>query len=374
MSPPAWTRRLPRRREHPWRPWRARSTRARQRTDPSSSRARRDGTDNDEDADETKAEDAVALTTSAAEDDAVGPLEAWGETKEPEKEEKKLHQCVFDTNRKLGLHLKRGDDGRAVVTKVDEEGQAAAGRLKAGYILATFDDEPCDEYDLFLECFAGAKEHQALIRLGFEKVKTPKENDESRLWWKPSAKSKKQLSNGPPQRKRDMLARKIKDRLRMLDAEADGDEAGDAAFAAYMARERHEADAKLKSLQEAWRKESNAKDRSTNRRVAELKAENDRLRGLYSATQVKELPTDKVWPRSRKRGPSWSGSGRSSRVNRGVRGFGLMRNSKSKIRWGEPTSRRRPPRPRRTRPPPRPSRPGTAGTRRRGRSCWTRPR
>ena len=79
----------------------------------------------------------------------------------------------------------------------------------------------------------------------------------------------------------------------MLDAEADGDEAGDAAFAAYMARERHEADAKLKSLQEAWRKESNAKDRSTNRRVAELKAENDRLRGLYSSTQVKELPTDK---------------------------------------------------------------------------------
>ena len=71
------------------------------------------------------------------------------------------------------------------------------------------------------------------------------------------------------------------------------DEAGDAAFAAYMARERHEADAKLKGLQEAWRKESNAKDRSTNRRVAELKAENDRLRGLYSATQVKELPTDK---------------------------------------------------------------------------------
>ena len=126
-----------------------------------------------------EAEDSVVVkpetaltTTEDAEEDAVGPLEAWGETKEPEKEEKKLHQCVFDTNRKLGLHLKRGDDGRAVVTKVDEEGQAAAGRLKAGYILATFDDEACDDYDLFLECFAGAKEHEALIRLGFEKVKT----------------------------------------------------------------------------------------------------------------------------------------------------------------------------------------------------------
>ena len=67
------------------------------------------------------------------------------------------------------------------MTKVDEEGQAAAGRLKAGYILATFDDEACDDYDLFLECFAGAKEHEALIRLGFEKVKTPKENDEETL-------------------------------------------------------------------------------------------------------------------------------------------------------------------------------------------------
>ena len=58
-----------------------------------------------------EAEDSVvvketALTTTEDED-TVGPLEAWGETKEPEKEEKKLHQCVFDTNRKLGLHLKR---------------------------------------------------------------------------------------------------------------------------------------------------------------------------------------------------------------------------------------------------------------------------
>merc|ERR1719263_977114 len=35
------------------------------------------------------------------------------------------------------------------------------------------------------------------------------------------------------------------------------------------------------------------------------------------------------------------------------------------------TPRRPPPR---TRRPPRPRRPGTAGTRRRGRSCWTRPR
>jgi hypothetical protein len=241
-----------------------------------------------------KPEETALTTTEDAEEDndAVGPLEAWGETKEPEKEEKKLHQCVFDTNRKLGLHLKRGDDGRAVVTKVDEEGQAAAGRLKAGYILATFDDEPCDEYDLFLECFAGAKEHQALIRLGFEKVKTPKENDEETLVEAECEVQEAIVERAPPE-KRDMLARKIKDRLRMLDAEADGDEAGDAAFAAYMARERHEADAKLKSLQEAWRKESNAKDRSTNRRVAELKAENDRLRSLYSATQVKELPTDK---------------------------------------------------------------------------------
>merc|ERR1719171_2666900 len=91
-----------------------------------------------------KPETALTTTEDEEDTDAVGPLEAWGETKEPEKEEKKLHQCVFDTNRKLGLHLKRGDDGRAVVTKVDEEGQAAAGRLKAGYILATFDDEPCD--------------------------------------------------------------------------------------------------------------------------------------------------------------------------------------------------------------------------------------
>ena len=245
-----------------------------------------------EDAVVVKPETALTTTEDEEDNDAVGPLEAWGETKEPEKEEKKLHQCVFDTNRKLGLHLKRGDDGRAVVTRVDEEGQAAAGRLKAGYILATFDDEACDEYDLFLECFAGAKEHQALIRLGFEKVKTPKENDEETLVEAECEVQEAIVERAPPE-KRDMLARKIKDRLRILDAEADGDEAGDAAFAAYMARERHEADAKLKSLQEAWRKESNAKDRSTNRRVAELKAENDRLRGLYSATQVKELPTDK---------------------------------------------------------------------------------
>ena len=139
--------------------------------------------------------------------------------------------------------------------------------------------KPCDEYDLFLECFAGAKEHQALIRLGFEKVKTPKENDEETLVEAECEVQEAIVERAPPE-KRDMLARKIKDRLRMLDAEADGDEAGDAAFAAYMARERHEADAKLKSLQEAWRKESNAKDRSTNRRVAELKAENDRLRRL----------------------------------------------------------------------------------------------
>ena len=191
-----------------------------------------------------------------------GLLEAWGETKEPEKE-KKLHQCVFDTNR-AGLHLKRGDDGRAVVTKVDEEGQAAAGRLKAGYILATFDDEACDEYDLFLECFAGAKEHQALIRLGFEKVKTPKDNDEETLVEAECEVQEAIVERAPPE-KRDMLARKIKDRLRMLDAEADGDEAGDAAFAAYMARERHEADAKLK-----WRRRLaqgvEREGRSTNRR------------------------------------------------------------------------------------------------------------
>ena len=238
-------------------------------------------------------ETALTTTADAEEDDEVGPMEAWGETKEPEKEEKKLHQCVFDTNRKLGLHLKRGEDGRAVVTKVDEEGQAAAGRLKAGYILATFDDEACDDYDLFLECFAGAKEHEALIRLGFDKVKTPKENEESQLVEEECEVQEAIVERAPPE-KRDMLARKIKDRLRILDAEADGDEAGDAAFAAYMARERHEADAKLKSLQEAWRKESNAKDRSTNRRVAELKAENDRLRGLYGGSkEVKELPTDK---------------------------------------------------------------------------------
>ena len=158
--------------------------------------------------------------------------------------------------------------------------------------MATFDDEACDEYDLFLECFAGAKEHQALIRLGFEKVKSQKTNEEEELVENECEVQEAIVERAPPE-KRDMLARKIKDRLRILDAEADGDEAGDAAFAAYMARERHEADAKLKSLQEAWRKESNAKDRSTNRRVAELKAENDRLRGLYSATQVKELPTDK---------------------------------------------------------------------------------
>ena len=51
-------------------------------------------------------ETALTTTEDAEEDnDAVAPLEAWGETKEPEKEEKKLHQCVFDTNRKLGLHL-----------------------------------------------------------------------------------------------------------------------------------------------------------------------------------------------------------------------------------------------------------------------------
>ncbi len=241
---------------------------------------------------EPGADDETALAT-AEEDDAVAPLEAWGETKETEKEEKKLHQCVFDTNRKLGLHLKRGDDGRAVVTRVDEEGQAAAGRLKAGYILTTFDDEPCDDYDLFLECFAKAKEHEALIKVGFEKVKTPKDNEESELVEAECEVQEAIVERAPPE-KRDMLARKIKDRLRMLDAEADGDEAGDAAFAAYMARERHEADAKLKSLQEAWRKESNAKDRSTNRRVAELKAENDRLRGLYGGSkEVKELPTDK---------------------------------------------------------------------------------
>jgi hypothetical protein len=242
---------------------------------------------------EPGADDETALAT-AEEDDAVAPLEAWGETKdEPPKEEKKLHQCVFDTNRKLGLHLKRGDDGRAVVTKVDEEGQAAAGRLKAGYILTTFDDEACDDYDLFLECFAKAKEHEALIKVGFEKVKTPKDNEESELVEAECEVQEAIVERAPPE-KRDMLARKIKDRLRMLDAEADGDEAGDAAFAAYMARERHEADAKLKSLQEAWRKESNAKDRSTNRRVAELKAENDRLRGLYGGSkEVKELPTDK---------------------------------------------------------------------------------
>ena len=100
---------------------------------------RRDGMTTTEDADETAlttAEDAVALTTSAAEDgEAAGrrALEAWGETKNLRRR-KKLHQCVFDTNQKLGLHLKRGDDGRPVVTKVDEEGQAAACRLKAGYI------------------------------------------------------------------------------------------------------------------------------------------------------------------------------------------------------------------------------------------------
>ena len=48
-------------------------------------------------------ETALTTTEDAEEDnDAVAPLEAWGETKEPEKEEKKLHQCVFDTNRKLG--------------------------------------------------------------------------------------------------------------------------------------------------------------------------------------------------------------------------------------------------------------------------------
>ena len=155
-------------------------------------------------------ETALTTTEDAEEDnDAVGPLEAWGETKEPEKEEKKLHQCVFDTNRKLGLHLKRGDDGRAVVTRVDEEGQAAAGRLKAGYILATFDDEACDEYDLFLECFAGAKEHQALIRLGFEKVKAPKENDEETLVEAECEVQEAIVERAPPE-KRDMLARKIK--------------------------------------------------------------------------------------------------------------------------------------------------------------------
>ena len=48
-----------------------------------------------------KPETALTTTEDEEDNDAVGPLEAWGETKEPEKEEKKLHQCVFDTNRKL---------------------------------------------------------------------------------------------------------------------------------------------------------------------------------------------------------------------------------------------------------------------------------
>lgn len=241
---------------------------------------------------EEVADDALDAAASEA-DDAVTPLEAWVEQKEAEEktepEEKKLHECVFDTARTLGLNLKRAEDGRATVTSLAEDGQAAAGRLKVGYILSTLDGEPCT-YDLFLECFQRAKELKALISVGFEKVKKKRGDTEEEIVEAECDVQEAILERAPPDR-RDILAKNIKDRLRMLDATVDPSEASEAAFASYVAKEQDAATEQLKTFQEAWRKESNAKDRSTIRRVAELKAENDRLAKMYASAGPVADPT-----------------------------------------------------------------------------------